>query len=447
MHDTDTQSDAGRPTPSMDRDTTYSTDAQAAVLLQSPRGGRLLLYIIVLFVAAAFVWAWLAQIDDVIKGQGKVIPLSKNQLIQNLEGGILKEVLVREGQVVEKGTPLLLLKDLQFSADFQKNRFEAISLQAAIERLEAEARGNELVFSEKLESQYPEVVAEQRDLAQSRRENLQNQIDVLELSKKEKQATVAQLKQKMRNAQVKYNLAVTELRKYEPLQKSGVVSELDVLREREKVIEAKTIMDDARLAIPEVEAMVLEIQERIDRAVTDFKEQARQEKSDLTRKSQGLIAFQASLKDKVDRTVIKSPVRGTVKKTYVDTIGGTVRPGMTVMEIVPIDDTLLIETKIAPKDIGFIRLGQKAKIKLSAYDFAVYGGLVGEVQQVSADSMTDEQGRTYFIIKVSTPQHYIGNQDDNLLIIPGMQAEVDIVVTRRNILDYVLRPLLKSKFN
>nr|WP_287410774.1 HlyD family type I secretion periplasmic adaptor subunit [Pseudodesulfovibrio sp.] len=428
------------------RDIEYAADVQAAVLLQSPRGGRLILYAIVLLAASAILWARFAQIDDVIKGQGRVIPSSKIQQIQNLEGGILKEILVREGQVVEKGTPLLLLKNIQFSADFQKNALESISLQVAIERLDAEARGVDVEFSEELTMRHPELVDEQLSLAKSREDDLQNQIDALLLSQKEKKAAIAQLQQKVRNARGKYDLAVKELRKYEPLQKSGIVTELDVMKEKEKVLEAKTIMDDARLAIPEIEASILEVQERIDRIVTDFKQQARAEMSDLKRKSEGLLAVQGSLKDKVDRTIVRSPVKGTVKKSFADTVGGTVRPGMTLMEIVPFEDTLLVETKIPPKDIGFIRLDQEAKVKLSAYDYAVYGGLVGKVKQVSADSITDEKGRTFYIVEVSIAQNYIGQEKDSLLIIPGMQAEVDIVVTRRNILDYVLRPLLKSKY-
>jgi len=269
----------------------------------------------------------------------------------------------------------------------------------------------------------------------------------LQLTKKEKQAILEQLKQKLSNAKNKYKLALEELGKLKPLLKSGAVSEMEVLHSRQSVGEAKTEMDDAMLAIPETEAIILEAQGRLDQAVSDFREKAREEMGELITKSKALLAVQRSLEDRVERTIIKSPVHGTVKKTYVDTVGGTIRPGMTMMEIVPLGEKLLIETKIPPKDIGFIRHNQKAKVKLSAYDFAVYGGLDGTVQRVSADSITDDKGRTFFIVNINIPQNYVGDKEDNLHIIPGMQAEVDVVVTRRKIIDYVLRPLLKSKYN
>jgi adhesin transport system membrane fusion protein len=431
----------------MGRDGAYVSDVQGAILLQSPRGGRLILYVIVLLAVAAVIWSWFAEIDEVIKGQGKVVPSSRVQQIQNLEGGILKEVLVHEGQVVGKGAPLLVLDDVQFSGELQKNAFEAIGYQVAIERLNAEALGKHLFFSEELTTRYPELINQQRNLAKSRSDNLQNQVDVLQLTKKEKLAILAQLKQKLANAKNKYNLSLEELGKLKPLVESGAVSEMEVLRSRQSVAEAKTEMDDAMLAIPETEAAILEAQERLDQAVTDFRERAREEMGELSTKSKGLLALQRSLEDRVERTVIKSPVHGTVKKNYVDTLGGTIRPGMTMMEIVPLDTKLLIETKIPPKDIGFIRQEQKAKVKLSAYDFAVYGGLDGKVERVSADSITDDKGKTFFIVNVSIPQNFVGEKQDKLHIIPGMQAEVDVVVTRRKIIDYVLRPLLKSKYN
>lgn len=430
----------------LERNGAYVSDVQAMILLQSPRGGRLILYVIIAFVLSALTWAYFAQIDEVIKGQGKIIPSSKVQQIQNLEGGILKEVLVMEGQVVQKGVSLLLLEDIQFSAELQKNSYEAISMQAAIERLNTEALGVKLEFSQNLEENYPDLVAQQRRLAKVRAENLQNQIDVLVLTKKEKEANLAQLKQKLVNAKRKYELATKEYNTLAPLLRNRAVAEIDVLRAEQKVAEAKSIMDDAIYVIPETQTAILEVQERIDQTVTGFNEKARGEIADLVAKSKGLLALQKSLQDKVSRTVIKSPVHGTIKKNYVDTVGGTIRPGMTMMEIVPLDDKLLVETKIAPKDVGFIRVGQKAKVKLSAYDFAVYGGIEGKVARVSADSITDDKGKTYFVIMVSIPQNFIGELKDKHLVIPGMQAEVDVVVTKRRLIDYLLRPLLKSKY-
>lgn len=430
-----------------DRDGSYVSDVQAAIMLQSPRGGRFILYLIVLVAASALAWSWYAEIDDVIKGQGKVIPSSRVQEIQNLEGGVLQEVLVKEGQVVQPGDTLIVLDDIQFGAELEKNALEAVGLQTAIERLSAEIEDRELQFSEELSQNYPEIVAKQQQLFQGRRDNLQNQIDVLTLAMREKEQQVEQLQNKLESAKERYDLAVEEQQQLEPLLASGAVSEMELLQSRQKVAEVRAEMTDATFAIPEVQSAILEAKERIDQAVTDFKEGAQQDLNEILPRYRGLLALQKSLQDKVARTGIKSPVYGTVKKIYTDTIGGTVRPGMTMMEIVPLDDTLLVETKIAPKDIGMIRPGLRAKVKVSAYDFAVYGGLDGTVEQISADSVTDDKGRTFFIIEVTIPQNYVGDKDDNHIIIPGMQAEVDVVVSRRRIIDYVLRPLLKARYN
>lgn len=446
MPDTKTASLAKEPLFAEDGD--FANDLQAAILLQSPKGGRLILYFIVLLVASALAWLWLAMVDDVVLGQGKVIPSSHVQLIQNLEGGVLKELLVSEGQVVEKGATLVVLDDIQFGAELEKNTQEAAGLEIAIERLTAEAlgQGKEPAFSENLRKQYPILVEKQQALFVSRREALQNQINVLTFAMKEQEQELDQFTTKLENAKEKYDLAQQELKQIKPLLSSGAVSEMEVLRARQTVAAAKAEMSEANAAIPKIRTSILEAKEKIGQATAEFRQKAQQELSEILPKFRGLAALQKSLQDKVARTGIESPVRGTVKKIYVDTLGGTIRPGMTMMEIVPLDDSLLIETKIAPKDIGFIRQGQTAKVKLSAYDFAVYGGLEGKVERVSADSISDDKGRTFFLITVSIPQTFIGKKEDNLLIIPGMQAEVDIVTHQRRMIDYILRPLLKAKY-
>lgn len=438
--------DKSAPVAEPAKSNSFATDVDAALMLQTPRGGRLILYMIILLVTAAVCWSWFAEIDDVVKAQGKVVPSSRLQEIQNLEGGVLKEVLVQEGQVVKKGETLVVIDDIQFSAELERNALEAIGLELAIERLTAEAQGKEPSFSEKLAAEHPDLVQKQKMLYRSRQENLQNQIDVLNYATREKEQQLDQLKKNLESSKEKYNLALEELTQMEPLLAAGAVSSMEILRARQGVAEAKSEMTRSTYAIPEVETAILEAKGKVDQLITDFKEKSQKELNDMMPKYQGLLALQKSLRDKVARTGIRSPVHGTIKKIYVDTIGGTIRPGMTIMEIVPLDDTLLVETKVAPKDIGFIRQGQKAKVKLSAYDFAVYGGLDGKVERVSADSITDDKGRTFFIINASIPQNYIGKPDDNLLIIPGMQAEVDVVVSRRKMIDYVLRPLLKAKY-
>ena len=429
------------------RDSEFANEVHAALMLQTPRGGRLILYSVTLFVFIAIAWSWLSMIDDVVKGQGKVIPSSKVQNVQNLEGGVILAILVDEGDIVQKGDSVVVLDSVQFGAELEKNSLEAAGFEAAMERLKAESNGEEPEFSERLRAQYPDIVKHQQTLYKSRQANLKNQIDVLLYSKREKEQELQQMRKRLESAEEKLELATMELNKIEPMLKSGAVSEIEVLQAKQRVADAKSAMNEAKFAIPGLQSAISEAQERIDQTNSEFREMAERELNDISPKYQGLMAIQKSLLDKVQRTSIESPVRGTVKKIYIDTIGGTVRPGMTMMEIVPLDDRLIVEANIAPKDIGFIRQGQKATVKLSAYDYAIYGGLDGVVENVSADSITDEKGRTYFIIDVSIPQTYMGQPEDNLIIIPGMQAEVDVVIKKRRILDYVLRPLLKAKYD
>ncbi len=425
----------------------YVSDVQAALMLQSPRGGRLIIYVMIALTIIAISWSILAKIDDVVKAQGQVIPSSHVQEIQNLEGGVLKEIFVREGQIIEKGDQLVLIDDVQFGSELEKSFLEGIGYELSLMRLKAEVAGKDLIIPAEVVDQYPEISQQQMALYRTRQANLNKQLDVLEFAKRQKQQELSQHKQKLISAREKHNLALQELKKLEPLLATGAVSEMEILQARQKAANTKAEVTDVSYGIPGLEAAVLEAQGRIDQTITDFREEAERELNDISAKNKAVTAMQKSLKDKVERAGVRSPVNGTVKKIYVDTIGGTIKPGMTIMEIVPLDDTLLIETKVLPKDIGFIREGQKATVKLSAYDYSVYGGIEGHVERVSADSTTDEKGRTFFVINVSIPQNYIGQPEDNLLIIPGMQAEIDVVVSRRSVIDYVLRPLLKAKFS
>lgn len=425
----------------------FVSDVQAAMMLQSPRGGRLILYVICAVVFLALVWSWLARIDDVVKGQGQVVPSTHVQEIQNLEGGVLEAILVSEGQKVREGERLISLDKVQFGADLEKNAQEVADYAVALERLKAEASGDALIFSMEIARQYPEIIAQQRALYDSRMTNLNNQLNVLELAKKEKEQQLEQLAKKLESAEERLQLAILEQRKVEPLLATGAVSEIEVIQIKQRVSDARAAVNESKFAIPELKSSISEAQKRIDQARSDFRAGVQKEINEITPRYSGLLAQQKSLTDKVERTDLRSPVHGTVKKIYVDTVGGTVRPGMTLMEIVPLDSRLIVQGKVAPKDIGFIRSGQRATVKLSAYDYSVYGGLEGTVESVSADSITDQKGRTFFVIDVAIPHAYMGQPEDNLKIIPGMQAEIDIVVVKRRILDYLLRPLIKAKYN
>ena len=428
-------------------DGAFVNDVQNAILLQTPRGGRLILYMVALLVLVSVVWAYYATLDEVIKGMGKVIPASHVQKIQNLEGGILEKLHVQEGQLVDTGDLLLELRDIEFAATAQKNWIELSDLQAQVSRLNAEANDSPLKFSDKLLQKFPAMVQEQQELFAKRKTDLGKQIEVLQLERDEKEDELKKLKRELVNDQESYKLSKKEYDLMAPLVKQGAASPVELLHAKQTMHTAKSKEDAARLGIPQLEKEIEGKTRTIDKAYSEFQSKALSERNALLTKLKGAQTERKFLLDKVDRTAVHSPVKGVVMKINVDTIGGTIQPGMVMMEIVPLNDALLIETKIKPKDIGFIRQGQKAKVKLTAYDFAVYGGLEGTVEQVSADSITDQKGRTYFKVMVKINQSYLGSKEDPLPIIPGMQAETDIVLAQKNVLMYIFKPLLKSKYH
>jgi adhesin transport system membrane fusion protein len=402
---------------------------------------------VALLVTVAVTWAWFATIDEVVKGMGKVVPASHVKKIQNLEGGILDKLLVSEGQLVDKGDLLLELRDLQFASTAQKNLIEVNSLQAQIVRLNAEAYGAPLEFPAELEAKVPAMIQEQHEMYAKRKVDLAKHVEQLQSRHDQKQDELKKMQQEMANAREAHQMSKKEYNLLAPLVKSGAASPMELLHAKQAMHEAKSKLDEAKLAIPSLKKEIKEAAQAIEQANSEFQSKALTERNELLVKLKEAKTERESLLDKVNRAAVRSPVKGVVKKINVDTIGGTIQPGMVMMEIVPLGDNLLIETKIRPKDIGFIRPGQEAKVKLTAYDFSIYGGLEGTVDRVSADSITDPKGRTYFKVMVKINQTHLGSEDNPLPIIPGMQAEVDIVLAQRNVLMYIFKPLLKSKYH
>jgi len=363
------------------------------------RGPRLfthiILWVVGLFIITFLVWAKNAVLDEVTTGQGKVIPSSQIQVIQNLEGGIVHKILVTEGQVVDKDQVLMQIDDTRFSASYKEAMKKIADYQIEIQRLQSEVDDKSFNVSEVLQKANPGLVAAEKALFESRKMEL------------------IQLKQGLKFVQKELSLT-------KPLVAKGAVSEVEVLR---------------------LQRTVNEIKSKLISFQSKTLEQLNKAKGELA-------ALQASTladKDRLTRTTIRSPVKGIVKQIKVSTIGGVVQPGMDILEIVPLNDTLLIEAKIRPSDIGFIHPGQKTMVKLTAYDFSIYGGLEGKVEQISADTITNEKEEAFYIIRVRTNKNYLGTKEKPLFIIPGMLATVDILTGHKSVLDYLLKPILKAK--
>jgi len=358
---------------------------------------HIILWTSLLFITCAIVWANYAMLDEVTAGEGKVIPSSQVQVIQNLEGGIVNKLFVHEGEVVQADQVLMQIDNTRFMATFNEAQKKIASLQIQVMRITAEMNGKPFIIPEEVIKSNPTLAEAEKALFDSRSEEL-------------------------RQLQITLDLAQKELDMSEPLVSKGAISEVEIIRLQRSVNEIKGKMSQFR---------------------SQGIEQLNKAKGELS----ALEEAHTADKDRLVRTTVRSPMKGIVKQIKVNTIGGVIQPGMDIIEIVPLDDTLLIEAKIKPADIGFIKIGQNATVKLSAYDYSIYGGLPGKVEQISADTITDDKKQkeeTYYIIRVRTDKNYLGSQAKPLYIIPGMMATVDILTGHKSVLAYILKPILKT---
>lgn len=427
----------------------YSVDAAAAIRARAVRGEQLLVWIILLCVAAFFVWSYFAVLDEVVRGSGKVIPSSQVQVVQNLEGGIVEAILVAEGDLVTRGEVLLTIDDTRFDSSLQESRLRSISLEAKKIRLQAEAEGLSSMpdFPPKIGDALPGVQEQEQRLFKERRSELQANQRILKQQVEQKRQGIKELTTRRDRLARSLALSEKELRVTRPLQAQGAVSEVEILRLKRQVNDLRGELEEARLAVPRAESELTEVQQRLVELDARFKKEARAELNEVSAELSAMTAGNVALEDRVLRTQVRSPIRGVVKALNVRTVGGVVQPGMDLVEIVPVDESLLVEAKVSPKDIGFLRPGLPAKVKLTAYDFAIYGGLDAQVEHISADTFVDEDGAAYYRVHVRTGQPALIKDGTSYSIIPGMTAEVDILVGEKTVLSYLLKPLLRAREN
>ncbi|TYL49449.1 HlyD family type I secretion periplasmic adaptor subunit [Marinomonas sp. IMCC 4694] len=428
-------------------DLEYLTDRNAALMLKTPRGGRIILWVIFVFVAAALVWANYTSLDEVTVGEGKVIPSSQVQQIQNLEGGILKEINVQVGQVVDNRQILMTIENTEALSSLREQQAESINLQVRATRLQAESYGIEPDFSEEFKKDYPLVVKRELDLYNSRRESLRTNQVGFEQQIVQKRQEIIELEAKLDNLKQSYGFSKEELDLTRPAYKQGAVSRVELLQLERQVNQLQGELEATQLAIPRAQSSLKEAQSKLQESDATFRSEAQEDLTGVRSKLDQLRETNVSLEDKVSRTQVRSPVKGIVKQIQLNTVGGVIKPGMNLMEIVPIEDSLLIEAKVRPENIGFIQPKFSAVVKLSAYDFAVFGGLHGVVENISADTILDEEGKSFYLVRVRTDKNYLGTDQSPLPIIPGMQATVDILTGKKTLLDYLLKPILKAKQN
>ncbi len=426
----------------------FSTNSSTAYVSQimPPIKSRLILWVICLFIITLIAWSAYAEIDELVRGDGKVIPSKRLQVVQNLEGGILSELHVSEGSLVEKNQILLKIDDTQFEASFQENKYKILALQLREVRLRAEIEGvPEIEFSSGLEKEVPGLIKEQRLLFRDRRAQLEGEKNVVDQQIEQKKQALARAEFNYKQAINEQALTQKELDILKPLFDDGVVSRVELLRVEKMVLAASGDAAESQFRMPQINAEIAELKNKHAQLIVNFRSDAQKELSDILAELPRLFQSDSALGDRVKRTQVRSPVKGTIKQLMVNTIGGVVQPAMDIVSIVPIEDALLIETKIRPADIARLYPGQRAMVKFTAYDFTVYGGLEAEVVHISADSILNEKGESFYLVRVKTKTNDLGSKDKALPIFPGMIAQVDILTGKKTILNYILKPILKAK--
>ena len=426
-------------------DLDLATDIRTTLLVQNPRGGRIIVWLILLFVVVFLAWASLSEIDEVTRGDGKVIPSQQIQVVQNLEGGILGKLHVQVGDIVEKDQLLIEIDKTRFSAPYMESRVGYLALKAQIARLEAEAGDSAFAVPDEVAREKPELGTREQELFTTRKQQLAAKMQILQEQLAQRRQELAELRSRLGELNRTYGLLNKELSMTKPLVAQGAVSEVEVLRLQRQASELSGTIQTTKIAIPKVDSKIAEAKKALEEEQLIFHNTARKELNEAYGRLEGITASAVALADRLERTAVRSPVRGTINQIKVNTVGGTIQPGMDLIEIVPLEDTLLVEARVKPADIAFLHPNQQAVVKFTAYDFTIYGGLDANLEHISADSITDKQDNDYYLVRLRTRQNYLGSKEKPLPIIPGMVVSVDILTGKKTVLTYLLKPVLRAR--
>lgn len=429
-------------------DIRFMSSLSEAVLAKAPSNSRKILYAIFITVAWLMIWASYAKIDEITRGTGKIIPSGKNQTVQNLEGGIVQEILIKEGDEVKKDQIILKIDNKNFSSSYGESQLRLQELHAKFLRLDAEANDKVFDFNETRDINNSKAIMYELSLYDSNKAQLNEQIRILNEQLRQRESELNELRNKISQTQTSYQLAVKERDIMEPLFKKSLVSEVEFLQLQRRLNDLRGELEAARLSVPRVQSTINEVQNKITEAKLAFTNNAKKELNEVSAEMARINESQINLSDRVERTYVRSPVDGIVSKLMIHTISGVIKPGESIAEIVPLDDKLVAEVKVVPADVAFLRTGLPAKVKFTAYDFSIYGGLDGNVTLISADTETNEKtGESHYLVRVETDKNYLGTEDKPLLIKVGMVVSADIITGKKTILDYLLKPILKAKNN
>lgn len=415
---------------------------------EMPLGAHLLLVAMAGFIVFFILWANFATLDEVTRGDGKVIPSSEVQIIQNLEGGIVDEFLVKEGDSVTAGQIVMRLRNIDASSNLGSNQSKYLGLLATVSRLKAEAEGKPTPeFPEEVMKGAPQSVTEQLENFKANMQSLNSQTQVFQQQLIQREQEVRELNSRVSDIRSVLSLSRQERDMIAPLVERGSAPKVELIQLERGLREKEGELNGLLTALPRSQAAVQEAKAKIEEVQNTAKAQAQTELSAKTLEMNAIRETLGSLQDRKTRTEIRSSVNGTVKDIKISTVGGVVKPGEDLVEIVPKDDQLLVEARVRPSDIAFLHPGQDAMIKITAYDFSIYGGLKGDLIDISADTITNEKGESFYRVRLRTHENALKRKGEVLPIIPGMVASVDIMTGKKSVMEYILKPFIKTMGN
>ena len=420
----------------------WAADASWARLDQEPLRARYLLRSIVVILVVFLLWASFATVDEVTRGSGKVIPTRQIQIVQAVDGGVVAKILVHEGQSVEKGESLFLIDKTRFVSSLRENRVQYLALLTKAARLRALAENTPFQLPDEIVKEDPGLVEEERNMYNARRSELEAQLSIARQQLEQRSQELVEVRSRRAQAAQSYDLTARELTMTKPLAASGAVSDVELLRLERDVGRYRGERDQASAQTVRLQSAIVEATRKVQEQEISFRNEMRNELGETVAKLNSLSEGSTALSDRVEHANIKSPVKGTINRLLITTVGGVLQPGKEIVEIVPSDDALLLEARISPKDIAFLRPGLPVMVRFTAYDFAIYGGLDAVIDHIAADTITDPEGNAFYLVRVRTLKSSLGK---SMPIIPGMVAEVDIITGKKSILSYLLKPVTRAK--
>ncbi len=413
----------------------------------SPLRGSLLLAVIILFLVTASVWAARTEIDDVTRAEGRIVPSRDIQVIQATEPGVLQALYVQEGEVVDEGAILMELDGTQLASQLDQEQQRAFGLMARIERLQAEIDGEDLDFSADLLTRAASVVRSETALFHGRLAELQSEVDILERQRMQRREQHQEAQVDIQTTEASLSLLAEERAIMAPLVERGVEPETTLLELRRQEAELQGRMTRAEATLARMQAALDEIDDQMRAQRSRYRAAALSDLALATAELAALEPTLPALQDRADRARIRAPVRGVVNRIHRSTLGGLARAGEDLIEIVPLDDSLLVEAYVRPADIAFVYPGQPVKVKITAYDFSRYGSLDGEITRIGADAVTrsERDPEEYFVVQVRTDDNFLDADGVEVEIIPGMVAEVDILAGRKTVLEYLTQPVVRVR--